>query len=54
MGTTTAEPLAVPEKKRRSADGVVSVENEAGPANETAAISRSLNWEKALWRRRHK
>ena len=60
MGTTTTEQQAVPEKKRRSADGVVSVENEAGPANETAAISRPLIWEtmshsqKALWRRRHK
>ena len=28
MGTTTAEPQAVPEKKMRSADGVVLVENE--------------------------
>ena len=59
MGTTTAEPQAVPEKKMRSADGVVSVENEAGSANETAVISRPSNWEtmshsqKANWRKRN-
>ena len=59
MGTTTAEPQAVPEKKMRSADGVVSVENEAGPANETAATSRPSNWEtfspsqKRHWRKRY-
>ena len=45
MGITTAEPQADPEKQMRSADGVVLVENEAGPANETAAISCPLNWE---------
>jgi len=44
MGTTAAEPQAVPDKKMRSADGVVLVENEAGPANETAATSRPSNW----------
>jgi hypothetical protein len=60
MGTTTAEPQAVPEKKMRSADDALTVENEAGPANETAATSRPSNWEtlsrsqNALWRRRHK
>ena len=60
MGTTTTEQQAVPEKKMRNADGVVLVKNEAGPANETAAIPRPLNWEtfsksqKALWRRRNK
>ena len=60
MGTTTAEPQAVPEKKMRNADAALTVENEAGPANETAATSCPSNWEtmshsqKALWRRRHK
>ena len=59
MRTTTAEPLAVPEKKMRSADGVVSVENEDGPANKTAATSRPSNWEtlsksqKGNWRKRN-
>jgi hypothetical protein len=59
MGTTTAEPQAVLEKKRRSADGVVLVENEAGPAHETAATPRPSNWEtmshsqKANWRKRN-
>ena len=58
MGTTIAEPQAVPEKKMRHADGVFLVENETGPANETAAISRPSNWEtlsksqKANWRKR--
>jgi hypothetical protein len=59
MVTTAAEPQAVPDKKMRSADGVVSVENEAGPANETAATSRPSNWatmtnsQKSKWRKRH-
>ena len=59
MGTTTAEPQTVPETKRRRADDVVLVENEAGPANEADALSRSLNWEtlsksqKAHWRKRN-
>ena len=42
MGTAAAEPLAVPEKKRR-VDGVFLVESEAGPSNETAATPRSSN-----------
>ena len=45
MGTTAAEPQAVPDMKMRSADGVVLVENEAGTANETAAASRPWNWD---------
>ena len=60
MGTTTAEPQSVPEKKMRSADGVVSVENEAGPLTTvTAAKSRPSNWEtlspsqKRNWRKRY-
>ena len=58
-GTTTAEPQAVPEKKMRSADGVVSMANEEDPTNATAATSRSSNWEtlsksqKANWRKRN-
>ena len=44
MGTAAAEPLAVPEKKRR-VDGVFLVESEAGPSNETAATPRPSNWE---------
>ena len=60
MGTTTAEPQAVPEKKMRSADGVVSVENEAGPLMTVAAATpRPSNWEtmspnqKSHWRKRN-
>ena len=60
MGTTTAEPQTVPEKKMRSADGVASVENEAGPPTIiAAATSRPSNWEtfspsqKRHWRRRY-
>ena len=60
MGTTTAEPQAVPEKKIRSADGVASVENEAGPPTiVAAATSRPSNWEtfspsqKRHWRKRY-
>ena len=59
MGTTAAEPQAVPEKKMRRADVVSLVENEAGPANETAATSRPSNWEtlspsqKRNWRKRY-
>ena len=59
MGTTTAEPQAVPEKKMRRADGVSLVENEVGPAYETAATSRPSNWDtlsksqKSKWRKRH-
>ena len=60
MGTTTAEPQAVPEKKMRSADGVVLVENEEGPlTTAAAATSRPSNWEtfspsqKRHWRKRH-
>ena len=45
MGTTAAEPQAVPEKKMRRADGVFLVEDEAGPANVTAATSRPSNWD---------
>ena len=44
MGTAAAEPLAVPEKKRR-VDGVFLVESETGPSNETAATPRLSNWE---------
>ena len=56
MGTAAAEPLAVPEKKRRI-DGVFLVESEADPSNETAATPRPSNWatltpcQKANWRR---
>ena len=60
MGTTTAEPQAVPEKKMRSADGVVLVANEAGsPTTVTAAKPRPSNWEtlspsqKRHWRKRY-
>ena len=44
MGTAAAEPLGIPEKKRR-VDGVFLVESEAGPSNETAATPRPSNWE---------
>ena len=59
MGATIAEPQTVPEKKMRRADGVSLVENEAGPANETAATPRPWNWEtfsksqKYNWRKRN-
>ncbi len=59
MGTTTAEPQAVPEKKRRRADGASSVESEVGPANETSATTRPSNWDdmshsqKRNWRKRN-
>ena len=57
MATNVAEPLAVPEKKMRRAEGELLVESEADPSNETAAIPRPSNWEtltpsqKAHWRR---
>ena len=61
MGTTTAEPLAVPEKKmKRTEDGVFSAESEADPPNEMAATSRPLEYmsmtksQKSMWRRRNK
>ena len=38
MGTTTAEPLAVPEKKRKRVDGAFSAESEG----ETNAITSGL------------
>ena len=59
MGTTTAEPQAVPEKKMRRADDAVSVENEEGPTSAKAATSRPSNWEtmshsqKSHWRKRN-
>ena len=43
----------------RRADGIFLVENEADPANETAATSRPSNWEamshsqKRNWRKRN-
>ena len=60
MGTTAAEPQAVPEKKMRRADGALSVESEAesGPPT-VAAASRPSNWDtlsrsqKSKWRKRH-
>ena len=42
MGTTTAEPQAVPEKKMRRADDAFSVENEEDPTSATTATSREL------------
>ena len=44
MGMTTVDPLEVPEKKMRRADGVLLVESEADSANETAATPRPSNW----------
>ena len=60
MGTTTAEPQAVPETKMKQVDGALLVENEAGPPmTVAAAISRPSNWEtfspsqKRNWRKRY-
>jgi hypothetical protein len=58
MGITTAEPLEVPEKKMRRADGELLVGSEAASANETATTPRPPSWDsfsksqKANWRRK--
>ena len=58
METNAAEPLAVPEKKTRRAEGELLGESRAGPSSETSATPRPSNWafltpsQKAHWRRR--
>ena len=61
MGTTTAEPLAVLEKKiKRTEDDVLSTESEASPLKATAATPYPSNWatftksQKSHWRKRNK